>query len=155
MTILVFHIAAQHVALDVNVSSSLTNGQILYYQYGFSSSGLTIRLTISSGYVICYASDLIQNPNDDQGYVWRVTSSGFIDTFLDPSSLNRPAGTTLYVALEGSASSSSFTLGVTSGDRRCKKNHSIIIISNTIKFSQDQMLTFQMIYCSLHHNQHS
>lgn len=123
-------------ALDVDVSSSLTYGQRLYYQYGFSSSGLTIRLTVSSGYVICYASDLIQNPNDDQGYVWRVTSSGFIDVFLDPSSLNRPTGTTLYVALEGSSSSSSFTLSATSGDRRCKRNDHIVTVFKAKAFSR-------------------
>ena len=118
------------------MSSSLTYGQRKYYQYGFSSSGLTIRLTVSSGYVICYASDLIQNPNDDQGYVWRVTSSGYIDVFLDPTSLNRPAGTTLYVALEGSSSSSSFTLSATSGDRRCKRNDHFVTVFRAISFSQ-------------------
>ena len=113
-------IAPQAVSLDVDVSNSLTSGQRMYYQFVFGSNGVTVRLTVSSGTVICYASDLIQNPNDEQGYVWKVTSSGFVNVFLDPSSLNRPVGSTLYVALEGSSSSNSFTLSATSGDRRCE-----------------------------------
>ena len=105
---------------DTGVSDSLGAGERTYYEFDFDANGVTLRLTVTSGTLICYASDLIQNPNEEQGYVWKVTTSGYIDVFLDPDSLTRIAGSTLYVALEGADLSNNYTFNSTTGDRRGK-----------------------------------
>ena len=79
---------------------------------------MTIQLTVSIGYVVCYASDRYQNPNAAQGYDWRIEVSGYADVFLDPSLLSRTVGSTVYVAIEGTSTTNTFTLGNTEGDRR-------------------------------------
>ena len=100
------------------MSDSLGAGERTYYEFAFDASGVTLRLTVTSGTLICYASDLTQNPNEEQGYVWKVTSSDYINVFLDPDSLTRAAGSSLYVALEGVDTSNNFSLNSTTGDRR-------------------------------------
>ena len=93
-------------------------GERVYYRFNFPSTGLTIRLNVGVGYIVCYASDSNQNPNAVQGYDWRVETSGYIDTFIDPTLLGRPAGQYVYISLEGSQSSNSFSVNSSSGDRR-------------------------------------
>ena len=105
---------------DTGVSSSLGAGERTYYEFDFDASGVTLRLTVTYGTIVCYASDLTQNPNEEQGYVWKVTSSEYIDVFLDPDSLTRAAGSSLYVALEGMDLSNNYTFNSTTGDRRGK-----------------------------------
>ena len=107
------------VLVDVDVSGTVIQGELKYYRYGFSQNGLTIRLNVVSGYIICYASDTNQNPNSRQGYNWIVTVTGFSDVFIDPLLLGRPAGQYLYIGIEGGQSgSNSFVLNSTDGDRR-------------------------------------
>ena len=79
---------------------------------------MTIKLNITSGSVICYVSDHYRNPNEVQGYDWRIEVSDYADIFLDPSDLSRSAGTTIYVGIEGVGVSNHFTLGNNEGDRR-------------------------------------
>ena len=102
------------------MSNSLISGERLYYEFAFATNGVTLRLNVTTGTIICYASDLIQRPNEEQGYVWMVTISAYLDVFLDPGSLNRPAGSSLYITLEGSQTSNNFNLNSSTGDRRCK-----------------------------------
>ena len=116
----IFNAVPQTLSSDVEVSSSLSSGQRLYYKFAFATNGITLRLNVTTGTIICYASDLIQNPNEQQGYVWKITSSTYIDVFLDPTSLNRPAGSFVYVALEGSGTTNNFRLNSSTGDRRRK-----------------------------------
>ena len=113
--------AAPHVlSSDTGVSDTLSANERTYYEFEFSSNGITLRLSVTSGTIICYASDLIQNPNEQQGYVWKVTATDYIDVFLDPDSLTRTVGSTLYVGLEGADLSNNFSLNSTTGDRRRK-----------------------------------
>ena len=96
----------------------------MYFEFPFPTYGVTIQLTVSSGYVICFASDIYRNPNEAQGYTWRIEVSGFEDIFLDPLLLSYTPGSVVYVAIEGaSSSSSSFTLANTEGDRRSTYAH--------------------------------
>ena len=107
------------VAVDVDISATVSQGELSYYRYVFSQNGLTIRLNIGSGYVICYASDTNQNPNSRQGYSWIVTVTGFSDVYIDPLLLGRQAGEYLYIGIEGGQSgSNNFLLSTTDGDRR-------------------------------------
>ena len=111
---------------DSGVSDTLGAGERTYYEIDFVSNGVTIRLFVTRGTIICYASDLIQNPNDEQGYVWRVTAAGYIDVFLDPDSLSRTAGSSLYIGLEGVDMINNYTLNSTTGDRRGKRTNTIV-----------------------------
>ena len=90
----------------------------MYYQFDFPRNGVTITLNITFGYVICYVSDRYRNPNEAQGYDWRIEVSGYSNTFLDPSLLSRLPGPVVYISIEGSNLSNQFTLGNSEGDRR-------------------------------------
>lgn len=103
---------------DSGVSDSLGAGERTYYEIDFASNGVTLRLAVTLGTLICYASDVTQNPNEEHGYVWRVTATDYIDVFLDPDSLPRTAGASLYVGLEGVDGVNNFSLNSTTGDRR-------------------------------------
>ena len=48
--------------------------------------------------------------------VWNLVISEYDDDFLDPSSLGRTSGTTLYITLEGVDANNEFTLNTTYGD---------------------------------------
>ena len=117
-TIIFPYAAPQALTPDAGVSDSLGAGERTYYEFAFDTDGVTLRLSVTTGTLICYASDLIQNPNEDQGYVWKVTTTNYVDVFLDPDALSRTAGSTLYVGLEGVDTSNTFSINSTTGDRR-------------------------------------
>ena len=48
--------------------------------------------------------------------VWTLLISEYDDAFLNPSTLGRTPGTTLYITLEGVDTSNEFTLNTTYGD---------------------------------------
>ena len=114
--------APQALTPDTGVSDSLGAGERTYYEFAFDTDGVTLRLSVTTGTLICYASDLIQNPNEEQGYVWKVTTTNYVDVFLDPDALSCRAGSTLYVGLEGVDNSNTFSLNSTTGDRRSMYN---------------------------------
>ena len=98
------------------VLDTLSQGQFRYYEYPFPVIGLTIWLSVGLGRVVCYASDRVLNPSEDNGYDWKIETSGFVDTFLDPASLGRPAGAAVFIALQGVLVANNFTLNSTSGN---------------------------------------
>lgn len=106
------------VAVNSSSSDTVGNGERSYFQFPFPSYGVTIQLSVNVGYVVCYASDRYQNPNEAQGYDWRIEVSSYSDVFLDPSLISRSVGSTVYVAIEGTSTSNTFTLGNIEGDRR-------------------------------------
>ena len=105
-------------ASNTAASNTVGMGERVYYQFMFPSTGITIQLYVGGGYIVCYASDSPQNPNERQGYDWKVESNDYIDTFIDPTLLGRPPGENVYISLEGRQVSNSFTVNSTSGDRR-------------------------------------
>ena len=98
----------------------INGGEVVYYRIPFPTAGTTIRLMVDLGRVICYASDVLQNPNEDQGYEWRVETNSSAEVFIGPSLLDRDPGVYIYIGLEGGSSSNEFRLNSTSGDRRSK-----------------------------------
>lgn len=56
-----------------------------------------------------------RNP-DSSNYIWQLFISEYGDSYIDPSSLERPAGAVLYVAIEGDGTTNNFTLNSTIGD---------------------------------------
>ena len=112
--------APSSVATGSAVTGTLSAGGVsVYYQYPFSSNGITIFLNVGAGTVNCYASDRYQNPNEEL-YDWIVVVSGYQDVFIDPSLLDRPAGSSVYIGLQGVESYNTFTLNTTVGDRRSR-----------------------------------
>lgn len=97
---------------------SIQNNELVYFELEFPSDGITFTLTVAVGYITCYASDIVQNPNGEQGYEWKVETNSSTEVFIDPDSLDREPGTYVYISLEGGSSINNFSLNSTSGDRR-------------------------------------
>ena len=106
--------------MDEEIQGSLSSNELNYFQVDFPSTGITFTLTVSTGYITCYASDTIQNPNEEQGYEWKVVTNTTVEVFIDPDSLDRDVGVYVYIGLEGGSTVNNFSLNSTSGDRRSK-----------------------------------
>ena len=113
------------------VHGSLYSGWVAFGDFDYllihswSSSGVTLSLFLTNGSVVLYASDRIQSPSTVGGYDWRIQSSDYTETFLDPSTLGRQAGDSVSIALQGSVwPVSHFVIQIDSGNTlttgRCK-----------------------------------
>ena len=103
------------VAIGDSISDSIGSGQFRFYIFPFLSGGVTVRVEVFRGGVWCYASDTNRNPSS-RDYIWRLFISEYDDSFIDPSSLDRTAGSLLFIAIEGTQATNSFTLNTTTGD---------------------------------------
>lgn len=103
---------------DTLYSASIGLGDHAYYQISsWTSSGATFSMSVSSGMVVLYASDVNQSPSSGTGnYVWTVQTSHYIEIFLDPFNLGRTPGSTVYVSLQGQATTSNCIVQVNSGN---------------------------------------
>ena len=110
--------------VDEEILGSLQSNELEYYELEFPSGGITFTLIVDVGYITCYASDNVQNPNEEQGYEWKVETNSSVEVFLDPASLDRGVGMYVYIGLEGGYSINNFSLNSTSGDRRSEYIHS-------------------------------
>lgn len=93
-------------------------GQYVYFWISpWTSAGVTVSVTLSSGYVVCYASDRFQTPSNLPGYAdWTVTlTNEYTEVYIDPSTLGRPIGSFLSFAFLGRQSNNNFTVQVDSG----------------------------------------
>ena len=115
------------------VRGNLPQGRSVIYFLPFPSNGLTIRVEAITGTVQCYASDTSQRPNS-LDYVWTLTISDYDDVFIDPSSLGRTQGSTLYITLEGSNTNNNYTLNTTYGNTSITGLHHCVDIF-TVLFS--------------------
>lgn len=97
------------------VTDTLDMEEFEYYQFPFPTEGITLKLEVQRGYIVCYASDRVRNP-DESDYEWRIETDRYSDAFIDPSTLGRPAGDSLYVALKGTQLNNTFTLDSTTED---------------------------------------
>lgn len=93
-------------------------GQYVYFWIpSWTSAGVTVSITLSSGSVICYASDRFQTPSSSPGYAdWVVTiTNSYMEMYLNPSTLGRPIGSFLSFAFLGQQSANNFSIQVDSG----------------------------------------
>ena len=102
-------------AIGNQLSDSIDSGQFRYYIYPFLSGGVTVRVEVFRGGVWCYASDTNRNPSS-RDYTWRLFIAEYEDSFIDPTSLGRVAGNLLFISIEGTQATNSFTLNTTIGD---------------------------------------
>ena len=80
--------------------NTISNGVIKFYSLPFPANGLTLNLTISSGYIYCYVSDRFRNPNQYM-YDWFIDVRDYWEVYADPRVLARSAGSFLYVSFFG------------------------------------------------------
>ena len=114
------HLSAVPTILPIGgISTGLPSaGQYVYFWFSaWSSSGVTVSITLSSGSVVCYASDRFQTPSNLPGYSdWTLTiTNEYTEMFIDPSTLGRPIGSFLSFAFLGQQSLNNFTIQVDSG----------------------------------------
>lgn len=97
------------------IGDTISNRVIKFYSLPFPASGITLSLTVTSGYVNCYASDQYRNPNEYE-YDWFVAIRDYWEVFLDPSAISRPLGSFLYVSFQGISTSNVYLVNSSSGD---------------------------------------
>ena len=104
------------------VYDSITSGRFRFYILPFLTAGVTVRVEVFRGGVWCYASDTNRNPNSGD-YIWRLFISDYNDSYIDPTSLERTAGSFLFIAIEGLSSANNFSLNSTLGDTSIASNY--------------------------------
>ena len=104
------------------MTSSVLQDRFVYYFIPFSSSGATVRIEARAGGIRCYASDTNRRPSSTS-YVWSLVITDYADSFLDPSTLGRTPGSTVYIALQGINAMNTFTLNTTIGDTSIQGIH--------------------------------
>ena len=62
--------------------------------------GLTIKMNVTNGTVKMYVSDQITTPNE-AFYDWMAETSECLDIYLDPNELNRTAGDSVHIVIQG------------------------------------------------------
>ena len=72
-------------------------------------------MNVTNGTVRVYASDQITTPNE-AFYDWMIETDGYAAVFLDPNEVNRTAGDTVYVVIEGEDTDNDFTFRSENGD---------------------------------------
>lgn len=97
------------------VNTTVAMNRFLYFYLPFSTNGVTIRIDALLGGIRCYASDTNRRPSSTS-YVWTLLITDYDDSFLDPSSLGRAPGSTVYIALQGVNAVNNFTMNTTIGD---------------------------------------
>ena len=112
------------------MSDSISSGQFRFYIFPFLTVGVTVRVEVFRGGVWCYASDTNRNPNS-RDYIWRLYISEYNDSYIDPTSLGRTAGSFLFIAIEATGVSNDFMLNSTMADTsiacKCTVIHTILI----------------------------
>ena len=97
------------------IGDTISNGSIKFYSVPFPANGITLALTVSSGYVNCYASDRYRNPNQYE-YDWFVDVRSYWEVYFDPRVISRPVGNILYVSFLGINAANIYQVNSSSGD---------------------------------------
>ena len=94
--------------------STLVHNQTAFFQYTLPEEGLTLRLEVETGLIVCFASNRIENPNEAL-YDFRVETSSSADVYISMDNLQGNSST-IYISIEGQSGINNFTLNTTSGD---------------------------------------
>ena len=127
--------AAVRIAEDIKVSTQLL-GAVSYFKYDLPEEGITIRLNVTKGQVVLYASTRITTPNS-AFYDIRLETDSSVDVFINPEDLlmshgpvsvgrrkrcvegegdNSCTSRFLYVSVEGLRGNNSYVLETKYGD---------------------------------------
>ena len=95
--------------------STLEQNQTAFFQYTLPEEGLTLKLEVETGLIVCFASNRIENPNEAL-YNFRVETNSSADVYISLDNLQGNSSTTIYISCEGRSGVNNFTLNTTSGD---------------------------------------
>lgn len=89
--------------MDINeiIIDTIAAGEIKYFNYPLPAdrSGVTIKLNVTSGYCVLYASSLVQTPNEAL-YDLRLITRSWADGFIDHNTLaNVETATRVYIVI--------------------------------------------------------
>ena len=99
------------------INKELGNGVYEFFKVWFGSVGITVSLAVRQGEVSMYAGDQSQSVSDtESNYDWTLTTSWYEDIFINPASVNRSVGNTLYITLKSNASFTNVTIDTSYGD---------------------------------------
>lgn len=101
--------------IGIAIGDTISGGIIKFYSFPFPSNGITLSLTVRSGYVNCYASDRYRNPDQNQ-YDWFVEVRNYFELYLDPRMISRPVGSFLHVSFLGVDLTNVYQVNSSSGD---------------------------------------
>ena len=94
--------------------STLEQNQTAFFQYTLPEEGLTLKLVVETGLIVCFASNRIEIPNE-AFYDFRVETSSSADVYINLDNL-QDNSSTIYISIEGQSGINNFTLNTTSGD---------------------------------------
>ena len=97
------------------IGGTILQGGIKFYSSPFYSNGTTLKLTVTTGTINCYASDRFRNPNQYE-YDWTVEVRDYWEIYIDPLMLSRPAESILYVSFLGLNVSNTYQVNISSGN---------------------------------------
>ena len=104
--------------MEINevINTTVDEGETRYIEVTYDpDEGVTIKVNVTNGSVIVYASDQTTTPNE-AFYDWMIETDGYADVFLDPDDVNRTVGDSIYVAIEGEDPENDFTFITEEGD---------------------------------------
>ena len=118
-----YYTASAAVEINETVDTSVGKGEQTYIEIPYDpDEGVTIKVNVTNGTVVVYASDQTTTPNE-AFYDWMVETDGYSDVFLDPDDVNRTVGDTVYVAIEGEDTDNDFTFTSENGDTSTRGNY--------------------------------
>ena len=97
------------------IGGTILQGGINFYSLPFYSNGTTLKLTVTTGTINCYASDRFRNPNQYE-YDWTVEVRDYWEIYIDPLMLSRSAENILYVSFLGLTVSNTYQVNISSGN---------------------------------------
>ena len=115
--IYLLHIAASaEIEVNETVDTSVGYDETTYIEIPYDSDkGVTIKVNVTNGTVVVYASDRVTTPNE-AFYDWMIETDGYSDVYLDPDAINRTVGDTVYIAIDGEDADNDFTFVSEEGD---------------------------------------
>ena len=103
------------VGSEAIIGGTISQGVIKFYSTPFFANGTTLKLTVTTGIMNCYASDRFRNPNQYE-YDWTVEIRDYWEIYIDPLMLLRPVESILYVSFLGLNISSTYQVNISSGN---------------------------------------
>ena len=94
---------------EVPKNDSIGTGEFRFYIIPFRSEGVTVRVEVSGGGVLCYVSYNNRNPNGGD-YNWELTISEYGDLYVSQIPLGAISQNSMFVAINGTEHTNNFSI---------------------------------------------
>ena len=109
--------------INETIDTSIGEGEQTFIEIPYEpNEGVTIKVNVTNGTVVVYASDQIKTHNE-AFYDWMIETDGYSEVFLDPNDVNRTLGDSVYIAVEGEDTDNDFTFTPENGDTSTTGNY--------------------------------